>query len=279
MNVFIDQYDQLMINKTIEINSIITAFEIIYDSEFYYKGEAHDFWELVCVVDGEINVTADNNILELHKNQIIFHRPMEFHRLWSANGTTPHLIIMSFGIAQPIPLKEAVYTISDEDIKELSGILKLGKDVFNFKNICVISQKESKIIDVQCFINRLELLLLSILKENAVFDAISKSQSANNYAKIIKVLKSNLDKTLTIDDVASLANMSKSSVKKTFERYANEGIMKYFTNLKIIEAIHLLESGMSVGQVGSSLGFTEQNYFSTVFKRVTGYSPTKYFKR
>lgn len=38
----------------------------------------------------------------------------------------------------------------------------------------------------------------------------------------------------------------------------------------------MLKSGMSVKETAAALGFANQNYFSTVFKRITGSAPTKY---
>lgn len=279
MNVFIERYKEFCISRSIVIDSVVTAFEITYDSDFDFKGETHNFWEFVCVLDGEIQVTAEDTVSELHKNQIIFHKPMEFHRICSANGTKPHVIIMSFHTTQPLPLKGAVYTLSETDIKELSEIIRIAYDAFDFQDICIAAQKEAKIIQAQMFINRLELFLLSVAEKGSAVNTLSNSRSAKNYAKIIETLKDNLNRTLTISDIAMLTNMSKSNVKKVFEIYTGEGVIKYFNRLKITEAIRMLEEGMTVGEISNALGFLEQNYFSTVFKRFTGYSPTKYYGR
>ena len=70
--------------------------------------------------------------------------------------------------------------------------------------------------------------------------------------------------------------MSPVSVKQTFSRYAGMSIMAYFNNLKITAAISMLKSGMTVQEVAQRLGFSSQNYFSTVFKRIRGVSPSTF---
>ena len=56
------------------------------------------------------------------------------------------------------------------------------------------------------------------------------------------------------------------------------GIHKYLLKLKTAAAIQLLQQGCSVNEVSRQLGFANQNYFSTVFKRETGLPPSRYAK-
>lgn len=280
MNTLNTEYKDYPISKYFDICSLVTTFEYTYDSNHYFDGEIHDFWELICVVEGTVNVTADDRIYELEKNQIIFHRPLEFHRLWSVKGTNPHLIVVSFKTSQPFEIKETVYNVRDKIVDELKNLINLAEDIFLFDDICVVGQKEEKQIDLQFFMNRLELLILSVLKKSVTLDITVKNNvSASNYELIVNVLKENINKKLSLDDIAELCNMSKSNLKKTFSKYANQGIMEYFNHLKVLEGIRLLKNGLTVGEASQSLGFTEQNYFSQVFKRITGFSPTNYFNK
>ncbi|MBQ5633756.1 MAG: AraC family transcriptional regulator [Clostridia bacterium] len=48
--------------------------------------------------------------------------------------------------------------------------------------------------------------------------------------------------------------------------------------MKIRRAIIMMNAEKSVKEIASELGFYDQNYFSTVFKRITGKSPIKYKK-
>lgn len=280
LNVFVERYDhEVSVRKVIEVSSIITAFEVTYGDNFYYPGESHDFWEFVCVLEGEINVTADQRVLQLHKNQIIFHKPMEFHRLWSANKTNPHLIIMSFKTAFPFHPTEFIFNVEREQIAQLQELIQISRHVFEFQDICTVAVKHGKRAEFQLFVNLLEQFLLHVFKSGAALDVENKSQSAQNYTLIINTLYDHLNQQLTLSQLAQLTNMSESNLKRTFERYANIGVIKYFNLLKIRKAISLLQSGMTVGETAAQLGFQEPCYFSTVFKRIIGSSPKTYFKK
>jgi len=93
------------------------------------------------------------------------------------------------------------------------------------------------------------------------------------------VLEEHVEERLTVAEVARLCSMSESAIKKTFTRYAGIGMMAYFNQMKMRRAARLMEEGMSVRQAAAAVGFSDQNYFSTVFKRTTGAAPRIYMAR
>ena len=103
-----------------------------------------------------------------------------------------------------------------------------------------------------------------------------RTQPAKNYTMIVNVMESNIDKKLSVGDIAKLCNMSEVNLKKTFSRYSGMGVMEYFNLLKITAATERIKRGETVQEVANSLGFSNQNYFSTVFKKITGKNPTYY---
>ena len=46
--------------------------------------------------------------------------------------------------------------------------------------------------------------------------------------------------------------------------------------MKMRHAVTLLKEGKRVGEVATALGFADQNYFSTAFRRVMGVPPGQY---
>lgn len=54
------------------------------------------------------------------------------------------------------------------------------------------------------------------------------------------------------------------------------GVIHYFNHLKIMAATEMLKNGLTVKETATALGFANQNYFSTVFKRITWSAPTHY---
>ncbi len=268
-----------VVDKCIRLTSVFTIFEAIYQEDYYFGGETHDFWEFVCVLDGVLGVTAGEDVFLLERGQAVLHKPMEFHRLWAERKTRPHIAVISFAADVMPDMKERRFALKEEELDTLSRLMQARDDIFEVEQGLMIHKiKAGAEIEAHRYVAQFEMLLLKALQENTSTVLPYVSSGAENYRKIVQVLEEHLEERLTLGKVAELCQMSEAAVKKTFSRYAGIGLMTYFNQIKIRRAIRLLEEGKSVSQTAQMLGFADQNYFSTVFKRVTGSAPTKYLK-
>ena len=268
-----------VVDKCIRLTSVFTIFEAIYQEDYYFGGETHDFWEFVCVLDGVLGVTAGEDVFLLERGQAVLHKPMEFHRLWAERKTRPHIAVISFAADVMPDMKERRFALKEEELDTLSKLMQARDDIFEVEQGLLIHKiKAGAEIEAHRYVAQFEMLLLKALQENTSTVLPYVSSGAENYRKIVQVLEEHLEERLTLGKVAELCQMSEAAVKKTFSRYAGIGLMTYFNQIKIRRAIRLLEEGKSVRQTAQMLGFADQNYFSTVFKRVTGSAPTKYLK-
>ena len=142
----------------------------------------------------------------------------------------------------------------------------------------VKSVRTGRGVEAQIFINTAENLLLSVLNGKKQKMDYYESVSADNYRRIVRTLEEHIKERLTQADIARLCSMSEASLKKTFSKYTGIGIMTYFTQMKIRHAMEMLESGTGINETAECLGFCDRNYFSTVFKRVTGKSPASFLR-
>lgn len=268
-----------VVDKCIRLTSVFTIFEAIYQEDYYFGGETHDFWEFVCVLDGVLGVTAGEDVFLLERGQAVLHKPMEFHRLWAERKTRPHIAVISFAADVMPDMKERRFALKEEELDILSRLMQARDDIFEVEQGLLIHKiKAGAEIEAHRYVAQFEMLLLKALQENTSTVLPYVSSGAENYRKIVQILEEHLEERLTLGKVAELCQMSEAAVKKTFSRYAGIGLMTYFNQIKIRRAIRLLEEGKSVSQTAQMLGFADQNYFSTVFKRVTGSAPTKYLK-
>ena len=268
-----------VVDKCIRLTSVFTIFEAIYQEDYYFGGETHDFWEFVCVLDGVLGVTAGEDVFLLERGQAVLHKPMEFHRLWAERKTRPHIAVISFAADVMPDMKERRFALKEEELDTLSKLMQARDEIFEVEQGLLIHKiKAGAEIEAHRYVAQFEMLLLKALQENTSTVLPYVSSGAENYRKIVQVLEEHLEERLTLGKVAELCQMSEAAVKKTFSRYAGIGLMTYFNQIKIRRAIRLLEEGKSVSQTAQMLGFADQNYFSTVFKRVTGSAPTKYLK-
>ncbi len=82
---------------------------------------------------------------------------------------------------------------------------------------------------------------------------------------------------LNLDKLAASANLSKYHFTKKFKSWSGQSPIQYFINMKVQRACYLLDStGMSVKQVAAAVGYDDPYYFSRLFKKVIGLSPSDY---
>lgn len=95
--------------------------------------------------------------------------------------------------------------------------------------------------------------------------------------KIQGYLNENIEKKLTLSETADLFGYSQGYLSSLFSKYAKTSFIDYITHLKIQRAKEmLLDTNAKVYEVADSLSFESSFYFSKVFKKITGISPTDY---
>lgn len=258
--------------SSFRIKTLYTVFDERIESDYFFVGERHNFWELVIAAEGEIGVTAGEDAWVLRRGQAVLHPPMEFHRIWYA-GSPGRIIVFSFGAEGLLPEAGGSFAVADPERPE--SLLRRMRECFHVEGISIVGLRQQE-VGAQILLKQWELFLLELISQKKQMRHGEKSRPAKNYAAIVKVLESNVHRNLSVAQIAQLCSMSQISAKQTFSRYAGMGIMNYFNRLKIEAAINMLRGGSSVQETAAALGFSSQNYFSTVFKRITGKPPTAY---
>ena len=85
---------------------------------------------------------------------------------------------------------------------------------------------------------------------------------------------------LGIPDLAASIGVSETYFRRCFEKYMNISPLAYLTGIRIERACELLQSGFyTVAETAAQCGFHDVKYFSTVFQKKMGVSPSLYKKR
>ena len=257
------------------ITALHTAFQAVYGGDYYVSGESHDFWEIVIVTEGEIGVTAGKDVLHLRKGQAILHTPNEFHNLWSERGREAGIVIFTFSANNLTPPLSRIFEVLD--LAEPIDILTELRTSLQRHKGWIEGVREGYEQKAELAFKRLELFLLKTVFENGAQKAGNPlPQSAKHYAAAVKFLEENLHRNLSIAQISAECHIGEVNLKKIFSRYAGVGVIAYFNYLKMRAAVKLLESGSTVREAAEALGFLNQNYFCTVFKRVMGKAPKSF---
>lgn len=97
---------------------------------------------------------------------------------------------------------------------------------------------------------------------------------------VIAFVESNLDRPLSVEDLASVACYSKHHFSRLFAQSMGESPYEYVVRRRLTVAARQLEtSSRSVARVASSVGYRHRSHFSKAFKRHFGTPPSRYAGR
>jgi len=120
-------------------------------------------------------------------------------------------------------------------------------------------------------------LLLNYLHSVVAQFPSKDSTSGRLFTSICHMLKNEYTIHYSVEDIARMFNCSASHINHIFPKYGGCSYHAYVTNMRINAAKLLLTStNMNIQEISDHLGYTNSNYFSTVFKRSVGMSPREY---
>ncbi len=120
---------------------------------------------------------------------------------------------------------------------------------------------------------RLTTLLLAILDSTTTASPAALSREIQTACQWIDA---NLAEPVALEALAEIAKMSLSRFKTQFKSETGIGPREFIQRRQIDRAQTMLAAGQSVTQTAMDLGFSSSQYFSTVFKRFTGQTPSDF---
>lgn len=260
--------------RPLHIDALRSVLDVVRPQGFYFPGESHDFWELVYVCDGEVVATADERVYHLRSGNLVFHKPMEFHRIWAEGASAPHLMIISFaaGGEAMTQFQNSCFVLDTVQRKRFENLVAAYLHSDSLR-----AEPHSRQYTMAAALTAalLEGFLLRLAEDSSQLQQVHSGEDAQ-YTKIVNVMKENCHKQMSLQELAQQCGLSVSNMKRIFRQFSDIGIAQYFRSLKIRKAMVLLEEDYTASQVAQMLDFTEISYFYTVFKRETGMTPIQY---
>lgn len=114
----------------------------------------------------------------------------------------------------------------------------------------------------------------------SVINEIRHMSNTNSKALINKALNYihyHYDEKISLEDVAQKLHLSKHYLCSAFKKATGENMSLYINKLRIEKAKRmLLESEVRVKEIFEEVGYSNQQYFSKVFKKITGMTVMEY---
>lgn len=94
-------------------------------------------------------------------------------------------------------------------------------------------------------------------------------------SRVVGYIHENTEKSIQIQELANIANMSKTSFFNAFKQIMHVPPMQYIKSSKLQKAQTLLMQGMSANEASFQVGYNSFSQFSREYKRFFGYPPSR----
>lgn len=278
--------------KEIFVSRIVTVLYLENASDFVFGGESHDFWEFNYIDKGQMVVTVDGNEYLLKSGEMVFFKPNEFHSLEARGLSAPNHTVVSF-VCNSDAMKyfrNKIIALNSQERKLLSILLREGLSAYRPINskppIMGMEEKENAPIGaVQMTFNLLEEFLITLLRRSEsgisigtrLISPMYDERVPDRIKEVARYMEQNISENLTVLQIAKQFSLSESALKKMFSSDVGCGVTDFFNSMKIEKAKeYIRENEKNFTQVSEELGFSSIHYFSRLFKKKTGMTPTEY---
>ncbi|MDY3929959.1 MAG: PocR ligand-binding domain-containing protein [Clostridia bacterium] len=104
-----------------------------------------------------------------------------------------------------------------------------------------------------------------------------KIDSGNRIYLLTDYINNNISEDISVDKLCSVLSVSRVRLYDMSHKYYGMSIAKYIRQKRIsIASKYISENGYTIAEAAQNVGFYDYNYFSKVFKKETGMTPTEY---
>ncbi|MBZ4665881.1 helix-turn-helix domain-containing protein [Mahella sp.] len=282
-----DLYNELLHNI-----KVVPNFQNYYDVEFVQGFDMpmhqHRSIELMYVSKGKCTISIMEHSLTLSAGEFVLINGDIPHRLYVKRGRNCHVANMEF-----------IFCPSDDVLCSISDLWTLSDEIRKFlssdNEFFHLSDSETLYVTVWDILRELEsddasknlllplMVLELMLKMSRIYcaDQIADHSSANVYVnKSLDYMRRHYSEDISIDDIAVALSISTRYFQKIFKQAIGHTPMEHLNKLRIDKAKLLLrKTDIPLTDLCLMVGINSRQYFSYLFKKYTGLSPSEFRRK
>jgi len=290
-NTPVTEYTRTALNKVLSIDHIVMIHYYEHMSDFHHTSAFNNFWGILCVDEGEVEVLTSKSTYIIRSGNLIFHKPNALHNVQINGPVASNFVTIAFESDSECInfFEDKIIKINELERNLMTQIIIEARQGFSSPLNDPYLRSMTKATDPpfaceQLIKMYLEQILISLIrKETLLFNvqlpikSIKQKSNIELFNRIVDYLQAHIYCKLSIEQICKDNLIGRSHLQRLFTNQANCGIIEYFSMLKIEQAKQLiLRQQLNFSQIADSLGYTSIHYFSRRFKKITGMTPSEY---
>ncbi|WP_026505143.1 AraC family transcriptional regulator [Butyrivibrio sp. NC3005] len=155
--------------------------------------------------------------------------------------------------------------------KNLSPYIEIINNLYN------IASSSDYLRDMKIYEMLTKLLTLLMEESWHPEERLAISSKKKSLQQIKAYIDTSYTKKISLDELSSMFFINKFYLTRVFKEQYGISISNYILERRITKAKHLLRfSDTSLEDIGNEVGIVDANYFSRVFKKIEGITPSAY---
>ena len=285
------EYTPIPLNTVFDVEAVVNIAYYKLERDYSFSGESHAFWEFIYVDRGSIVVTAGSDRYFLKAGELAFHCPDEFHSFQSVGES--NVVVASCCGESPARhrLEKKVLPLHQKEQQCLKQLIDEAQQAYQyFENdppqVDLRKKPTAPWGSDQIVKLYLEQLLIWICRRDDNLRFSQRAVTSTQFHQHLLLAQTARDylaahyaEAITLSSLAAALGISVSLLKRVFREQVGQSVISYLTALRIGEAKRLIRQGnLTFTQIAERVGIESIYYFSNLFKKQTGMSPTEYEK-
>lgn len=153
--------------------------------------------------------------------------------------------------------------------------IDLKNCVENIKMRITKKKDNEKIVQKISEMNESSYMLFEKYIQNYNFDS-----ATDIISKASHYIENNLAHEISITEISNHLNVSDGHLSRSFKKNTGYTVLEYITLLRIKKAVLILQLPTTrISEVASAVGFNDPKYFSHIFRKYVGITPTDFRNR
>lgn len=243
-----------------------------YGGDWNSVPHTHSYAELFYVVGGQGQVLIEQTLYPVCARQLVIINPNVVHTEVSLNASPLEYVVLGIeGLELTAgPNEESRFRILDN----FDGIDSIWGCIQN-----ILQETHSNLpgSDTICQAY-MEILITRLMRSTDFAVNPAPLPSSNNQcAAVRRYIDAHFKESLTLDRLAEVAHVNKYYLAHAFKEAFGVSPISYQLGRRIEESCLLLrQTDMSLSQIAHVLGFSSSSYFSQIFRKSKGMSPSEY---
>ena len=273
------------------VNKIVTIHYFEFSSDFTGPAESHDFWEFVYVDKGCVRNRVEKEDFVLKQGDFLVIAPNRRHQLCSHDGSSPNVFIISFVCHSKAMsrFRNRVDRLPKSLRHYIADIIGEARQTYNLSfndpGMLELLSRDDELPGGQQMIQlNLQQLLIHLYRgmlaaDEPFADPLFADVSTGNELVdgMVRRIQEGVYRPMTSGSLCRETGYSNSYLSALFHRHCGLSIAESINRAKIREARELIRRGGSnFSEIAAMLCYSDQHYFSRVFRKITGMSPSEY---